>query len=149
VAFLHAAAAAAPDLPAAARFVTHELRGAMQGDDLGALTVDPGAVGRLVGLLAAGRITSRAGKAVLEELLVHGGEPDEIVSRLGLSATGDEDEVRAAIQAVLDQHQGEVARYRAGEDKLQGFFMGQVMRATRGKAEPQVARELLLRMLAG
>ncbi|NOY27925.1 MAG: glutamine--tRNA ligase/YqeY domain fusion protein [Oligoflexia bacterium] len=148
VAFVDAAGASSGDLPAAARFIVHELRGAMQGDDLGELKTDGQAIGALVKMLLAGTLTSRAAKTVVDELLAKGGDPATVVAERGLSSLRDDDAVRVSVQAVLDAHSDEVARYRAGEHKLQGFFMGQLMRATRGKVDPKLARAILLKLLA-
>jgi len=136
------------DPAAVARFIVHDLRGAVPGGELSGLRCDAAAIGKLVALVEAGTVTSRAARTVLDSLLAQGGDPAELVSRLGLASLSDDGVVTAAIAEILARHPDELARYRAGEQRLQGFFMGQVMQATRGKADPQLARRLLLEQLA-
>ena len=92
-------------------------------------------------------INPNTGKKVLETLYATGDDPDVIVAREGLAMVSDTSVIDDAIQAILDANADELARYRGGETKLFGFFMGQVMRATRGKADPETARRRLLELL--
>ncbi len=97
---------------------------------------------------AEGRLTAAGAGQVLDRMLAEGGEAEELAARLGLSVLGEAG-LRAEIQAVLDAHPDELRRLRQGEDKLRGFLLGQVMRATRGRAEPQAAQRLLIELLQG
>ncbi len=94
-------------------------------------------------------INLNTAKKVLETMYATGEDPRIIVEREGLALVQDTDVIDRAIQEVLARHPQEVARYRAGEEKLLGFFMGQVMRATRGQADPQTVRRRLAEKLAG
>jgi Asp-tRNA(Asn)/Glu-tRNA(Gln) amidotransferase B subunit len=95
---------------------------------------DPHAFVRVVLMEGKGELTSGQARTVLKELLEQGGDTDEIVARLGFEAMAD-DAVTGAIDAVISGHQAEWARYVAGEDKLQGLFIGQVKAATGGRAD--------------
>jgi aspartyl-tRNA(Asn)/glutamyl-tRNA(Gln) amidotransferase subunit B len=112
--------------------------------DLGAaLALDPGAFGRVVEMEAQGALTATQAKAVLAELLVAGGgDPAAIAAEKGFEALS-EGSLAAVVQEVVEANPEEWARYSAGEDKLAGFFTGQVMRATGGKADGKaIATEL-------
>ncbi len=110
---------------------------------------------RLIGLLRLtedGTISGKITKDVFAEMLAAGPEgpsAEEIVRRKGLVQIRDEAEIGRHVDRVLADHPREVARYRAGETKLLGFFVGQVMRATGGKANPQVLQNALKRRLEG
>ena len=102
----------------------------------------------LLGLEADGTLNQRGVRAVLAELLSAGGEPAEITQRLGLRQVGA-DTLAPVVDAVLAAHPDEAARLAGGEGKLLGFLLGQVMRRTGGKADPKVARALLLGRAGG
>jgi aspartyl-tRNA(Asn)/glutamyl-tRNA(Gln) amidotransferase subunit B len=103
----------------------------------------------LLDLIADGTISGRLAKEVFAEMLLSGDDPGAIVEAKGLRQVTDSGAIEAAIDAVLAAQADKVAEYRAGRDKLYGFFVGQVMRATQGKANPAVVNQLLKRKLAG
>jgi len=144
LALLRAIAAACGDLPGSARFLTNELRG--RDVQPAALMDKAPSLGALLTLRGAGTLTGPGASRVLDVLLAEGGQPAEIAQRLGLSSLSD-GALRAEVQAVLDRHPDELSRLRQGEQKLRGFFMGQVMKATRGRAEPQLAQAVLDELL--
>jgi aspartyl-tRNA(Asn)/glutamyl-tRNA(Gln) amidotransferase subunit B len=78
-----------------------------------------------------------------------GADPAVIVEAKGLRQVTDSGAIEAAIDAVLAAQADRVAEYRAGRDKLYGFFVGQIMRATQGKANPALVNDLLKKKLAG
>jgi aspartyl-tRNA(Asn)/glutamyl-tRNA(Gln) amidotransferase subunit B len=86
---------------------------------------------------------------VLEEVFASGAEPEEVVRAKGLAQVSDAGALEAAVDQVLQASAGEVERYRGGNKKLLGFFVGQVMKATKGKGNPAVVNELLKRKLDG
>ncbi len=106
--------------------------------------IDGASVGRLVQLVKAGAITRSAGREVLGEVVSSGRDPATIVQERGLLAVRDEDAIAAAIDEVMGKRPGEAERLLAGEQKLVGFFMGQVMRAMKGKGDPKLVRAALL-----
>ncbi|HEY9527878.1 MAG TPA: Asp-tRNA(Asn)/Glu-tRNA(Gln) amidotransferase GatCAB subunit B, partial [Anaerolineales bacterium] len=88
-----------------------------------------------------------AGKVVLGELFKSGGDPEEIVRTKNLAQVSDEGFIQETIGKILSENSKEVQQYLAGKETLLQWFMGQVARATKGKADPTVARELLLKSL--
>jgi aspartyl-tRNA(Asn)/glutamyl-tRNA(Gln) amidotransferase subunit B len=92
-------------------------------------------------------VSGNSGKVVLGEMFRNGGKPEEIVKEKGLAQVSDESFIRDAVMNVLNANPSEVEKYLAGKETLLQWFMGQVARATRGKADPSVARELLLNAL--
>jgi len=78
----------------------------------------------------------------------HGGEPRNVAEALGLVQVGDTGVLVAWVNDVLGAHSGEVSRYKKGETKLLQFFVGQVMKASRGKADPKLTQRLLEEKLA-
>ena len=88
-------------------------------------------------------INQTTGKKVLITMYESGEDPQAIVEREGLAMVSDTGVIDHEIDIVLAANPDELARYQGGEDKLFGFFMGQVMRATKGKADPNAARQRL------
>ncbi|MEF2280359.1 glutamine--tRNA ligase/YqeY domain fusion protein [Deinococcus sp. YIM 134068] len=103
----------------------------------------------LAGLLAGGQISTRIAKDVLVRAAGSGEAPAAIVEREGLRVVTDTGALEAAIREVMDANPDKVAAYRGGKTGLMGFFTGQVMRATGGKADPKVVAELLGAALGG
>jgi aspartyl-tRNA(Asn)/glutamyl-tRNA(Gln) amidotransferase subunit B len=108
-----------------------------------AKALDPGTFAAVLAMEAAGQLTATQSKAVLSELLARrGGDPAAIARERGFESLPDES-LRAVVEQVVEANPEEWARYREGEDKLAGFFTGQVMKATGGKADGKaVAAEL-------
>jgi aspartyl-tRNA(Asn)/glutamyl-tRNA(Gln) amidotransferase subunit B len=86
---------------------------------------------------------------VLEEVFRTGVDPEDVVRERGLAQLSDEGALEAAVDRVLAASPAEVARYRGGNAKLLGFFVGQVMKESKGKANPAVVNALLKRKLEG
>ena len=84
---------------------------------------------------------------MLEEVFATGAEPDEVVRAKGLAQVSDAGAIEAAVDQVLAASPGEVERYRGGNKKLMGFFVGQVMKAMKGKGNPAVVNALLKQKL--
>ena len=105
---------------------------------------------RLVGLIAlvrGGTISQSVGKDVLARMLDNGHAAERIVEEQGLAQTRDETQLAVWIKGVLEAHPSEVTRFKAGEVKLQGYLMGQVMKASKGKADPGEVVRLLAEAL--
>jgi aspartyl-tRNA(Asn)/glutamyl-tRNA(Gln) amidotransferase subunit B len=135
----------------AANWVMGDLFGALNRIGLGVeqSPVSAEQLGTLIDLIADGTISGRLAKDVFAEMVASGADPDAIVEAKGLRQLSDQGTIEAAIDAVLAAQADKVADYRAGRDKLYGFFVGQVMRATQGKANPSLVNQLLKRKLAG
>jgi aspartyl-tRNA(Asn)/glutamyl-tRNA(Gln) amidotransferase subunit B len=109
--------------------------------------VTPARLAALVGLVAAGTISGSAGKEVFSRMLEERIEPADIVQRHGLGQISDEAALHEAVAAVLADNPKETAAYKGGKQQLLGFFVGQVMKQTRGRANPKLVNELLRRAL--
>ncbi|MBX3025266.1 Asp-tRNA(Asn)/Glu-tRNA(Gln) amidotransferase subunit GatB [bacterium] len=110
--------------------------------------VSPAHLAEMLTLIDDDTISGKIAKTVFEQMVATGKAPAAIVAEQGLSQVSDSGAIEAAIAAVLDANADKVAEYRAGKDKLFGFFVGQVMKATQGKANPGKVNELLKQRLA-
>jgi aspartyl-tRNA(Asn)/glutamyl-tRNA(Gln) amidotransferase subunit B len=111
--------------------------------------VSPEALAKLIRLIDAGTIGGPVTREVFEKMYRTGQSAAEIVERDGLARIDDESAIRSAVRAVLDAHPGAVAQVRAGKQQTLGFLVGQVMKATRGKANAALVNEMLRRMISG
>ena len=107
------------------------------------LRVAPGALAQIVALVKGGTLSHQAAKKVFGEVAAKGGEPRTIAEALGLIQVADSNVVAGWVTDVLGAHASEVGRYKSGETKLMAFFVGQVMRASKGKADPKLAQRVL------
>ena len=94
-----------------------------------------------------GTISQKAAKDVLDYLMEHDESVDALIEKLGLKQVSDDGAIIAIIDAVLAANADKVAEYKSGKDKLFGFFMGQVMKETKGKANPKIAMDILVEEL--
>jgi aspartyl-tRNA(Asn)/glutamyl-tRNA(Gln) amidotransferase subunit B len=140
-----------PNPRALANWIGSELLRELRGDPAAVLTspVRAAALARLVGLVDEGTISGKMAKELFERMARTGEAPDAIVQREGLRQVADEDAIGRAIDAVVAAHPGVVADYRNGKKQALGFLVGQVMKATQGKANPQLANQLLATRLGG
>jgi glutaminyl-tRNA synthetase len=132
-----------------ANWVIHELLRELKERPLHELPLDAAGLAELVRLVDAGELSSTGAKQVFEVMVRDGGRPRAIVEERGLRQVSDEAELAAKVTEVVAAHPDEAARYRGGEARLHGWFVGQVMRATGGAANPQLVNRLLRETLAG
>jgi aspartyl-tRNA(Asn)/glutamyl-tRNA(Gln) amidotransferase subunit B len=138
--------AGADPQPAANWVMTEALADAKDHQDQ--LRVPPAALAQLVALVKGGTLSHQAAKRVFGEVASKGGEPRTIAEALGLIQVADTNVLAAWVTDVLGTHALEVARYKNGETKLMAFLLGQVMRASKGKADPKLAQRVLEEKLA-
>jgi aspartyl-tRNA(Asn)/glutamyl-tRNA(Gln) amidotransferase subunit B len=106
--------------------------------------VTPKSLAALIALIEAGTITGKIAKEVFREMAEgRGQDPEAIVEEKGWRVERDEGALKATIQKILDDNPKQVAQFKAGKEKLLGFFVGQVMKATRGKSDPSEATRLI------
>jgi len=105
-------------------------------------------LGKLLDLMADNTISGRIAKDVFEIMAGTGGDPEAIVEEKGLRQITDTGAIEAAIDAAIAANPGQAAQYKAGNEKVAGWFVGQVMKATQGKANPQTVNQLLRAKLA-
>jgi aspartyl-tRNA(Asn)/glutamyl-tRNA(Gln) amidotransferase subunit B len=127
---------------AASNWIKDELL-ALQKGDIASGRVTPEKLAELIGLIEAGTISGKIAKSVLPEMAETGRRAAEIVEARGLLQVSDEQAIVAVIEEVLATHPDERQRYREGKTKLFGYFVGQVMRRTQGKANPSLVNKLL------
>jgi aspartyl-tRNA(Asn)/glutamyl-tRNA(Gln) amidotransferase subunit B len=134
----------------AANWVTGEFFGALnkQGKTIETSPVSAEALGGLIDLIADNTISGRIAKDVFEEMLASGKAAAAIVEEKGLKQVTDTGAIEKAINDVLLANADKVADYKSGKDKLFGFFVGQVMKSTGGKANPAMLNDLLKKKLA-
>jgi aspartyl-tRNA(Asn)/glutamyl-tRNA(Gln) amidotransferase subunit B len=139
------------DSKLASSWVTVELFGALNkaGKPINESPVAAEALGELIDLIADGTLSGRLAKDVFAEMIAGGQCARAIVDAKGLKQVTDTGAIAAVIDAVLAREPDKIAEYRAGKDKLLAFFVGQVMKATQGKANPALVNELLKKKLAG
>jgi aspartyl-tRNA(Asn)/glutamyl-tRNA(Gln) amidotransferase subunit B len=117
--------------------------------DIRECPIAPKSLAAMINLIQEGTISGKMAKEVSEEMYRSGASPGTIIKEKGLVQITDEIALAKTIVEILDQNPAQLAQYRAGKDKLFGFFVGQAMKATQGKANPQLINDLLKRMLAG
>ncbi len=105
-------------------------------------------LGKLIDLINDGTISGRLAKDVFEIMAETGGDPADIVAEKGLQQITDEGAIEAAIDAVIAANPEQAAQFKAGQGKVVGWFVGQVMKATAGKANPQQVNQLLRKKLS-
>ena len=112
------------------------------------LRVSPAALSQIIGLVKGGTLSHQAAKRVFAEVAAKGGDPRSVAESLGVIQVADTNVVAGWVTDVLGAHAPEVGRYKNGETKLMAFFVGQVMRASKGKADPKLAQRVLEEKLA-
>jgi aspartyl-tRNA(Asn)/glutamyl-tRNA(Gln) amidotransferase subunit B len=119
-----------------------------EGKDINETLLTPLHLVELLGLIESGAVSGTMAKTViLDEIFNYGKKPEIIIREKGLLQISDEAGIESIVDDVLAGNNREVERFKAGEDKLMGFFVGQVMKATKGKANPKVVNELLRKKL--
>jgi aspartyl-tRNA(Asn)/glutamyl-tRNA(Gln) amidotransferase subunit B len=144
--YFEAAVAAGAEPKAAANWVMTEVLGGY--NETGALVPEPAVLAELIALVADGTVSHQAAKKVLAEVVASGDRPRVAAERLGIVQVRDATALERWVDQVLTAHPAEVARYRNGETKLLAFLVGQVMKASGGKADPKGVREVLVARLA-
>lgn len=112
--------------------------------EIDSLKFDAKALADLITLVKEGKINNNTGKKVLREMFETGKDPNIIVKEKGLIQISDESELEGIVDNVLDENEQSIIDYKNGKDRAIGFLVGQIMKKTRGKANPQLANKLLL-----
>ena len=143
--YFEAVASESGDAKAASNWVMGEVLRVLKEEclNVGQISVKPAALGRLIKLVAEGAISGKIAKKVFAEMAVTGKEPDVVIREQGLVQISDAGAIREKVVAVLDANPAEVEKYLAGKEQVIGFLVGQVMRETRGQANPKVVNEIL------
>ena len=107
----------------------------------------PENLAELVGLIEKNTISNNIGKQILTEMIEEGTKASEIVEKKGLSQITDVDAIRKMVEEVVNNNPQQVEQYRSGKTNILGFFVGQIMKATKGRANPKTVNEILLELL--
>jgi aspartyl-tRNA(Asn)/glutamyl-tRNA(Gln) amidotransferase subunit B len=128
--------------------MTEVLRAAAERNiDVDAFPVPPANLAAMIGLMRDGTISSKIAKEVFAEMLSTGEDPATVVRRKGLVQISDEGEIRKAVEEVVARSAAQAEKYRAGNAGILGYFVGEVMKATKGKANPGIVNDLLKEIL--
>jgi aspartyl-tRNA(Asn)/glutamyl-tRNA(Gln) amidotransferase subunit B len=119
----------------------------MRREDTEVVSIDGTRLASLLAMVAEGMVSASAAKEVLDGVMLGEGEPAAVAEARDLLQMTDTGAIEQAVEAVLAANPDAVERYRNGEAKVVGFLVGQVMRATQGKADPKTANALLAQKL--
>jgi aspartyl-tRNA(Asn)/glutamyl-tRNA(Gln) amidotransferase subunit B len=143
-------AAEGRDAKLVANWVIGDLFGALNraGRDIAQAPVTPERLGKLVGMIQAGAISGRIAKDVFQRMLETGEDPKKIIAEQGLAQISDAGALEQVIDALIAANPAQVTGYQKNPKAL-GWFVGQVMKATKGQANPQLVNDILSKKLAG
>lgn len=144
--YFEAVVEAGANAKSAANWVTQDIAAYLNSQPhltINDLPLKPPMLAELIGLIEEGTISGKIAKEILPELLEKGGSPKQLVESRGMVTISNPEELSAIIDKVLAENADKVAQYKAGKKKLQGFFVGQIMKATGGRAEPKLTNQIL------
>ncbi len=144
--YFEAVVAGGASVKAAANWVTQDIAAYLNsnvGVTIKDIALKPEMLAELITLIENGTISGKIAKDLLFELLEKGGSPKEIVESKGLIAISNPDELTEIIDKIIAANPDKLEQFRAGKTKLQGFFVGQIMKETGGKADPKLANKIL------
>jgi len=149
--YFEAVVGAGADAKLAANWITGDIAAHVNSNRLSyaELPFRPEQLAEMVQLIDGGKISGKIAKEILPELLEKGGSPKAIVDERGLGMISDPAAIEAIVDELLGTHPDEVEAFRGGKTKLQGFFVGQLMKKTGGKADPKLANQILSKKLKG
>ncbi|AFZ55270.1 Asp-tRNA(Asn)/Glu-tRNA(Gln) amidotransferase subunit GatB [Cyanobacterium aponinum] len=150
--YFEAVVANGASVKGAANWITQDIAAYLNSNpdlDINKIALKPEMLAELIKLIEEGTISGKIAKEILPELLEKGGSPKEIVESKGLVAISNPDELSTIIDKILSENPDKLEQYRAGKTKLQGFFVGQIMKATSGRADPKLANQILNQKLNG
>lgn len=147
--YFEAAVTAGGDAKQVANWVMGDIAAYVNSNNLtiSETALKPAMLAELISLIADGTISGKIGKEILPELLAKGGSAKELVERKGLIQISNTGEIEKIIDEVLSAHPKELEQFRNGKTKLKGFFVGQVMKKTSGRADPKLTNQLLSKKL--
>ncbi len=147
--YFEAAGKTCGDMLLAARWVTGDLAAALNRDglDIAASRVNAAELGVLLKRLREGVLSGKLGKEVFQAMWAGDGGADEIIAGRGLRQISDTGALKSIVEDVIERHPEQRQQYRDGNARVLGFFVGQVMRASKGQANPQVVNQLLRKLL--
>jgi aspartyl-tRNA(Asn)/glutamyl-tRNA(Gln) amidotransferase subunit B len=110
--------------------------------------ISPEQLAAIIGLVEVAAISGSGAKQVFEEVFATGADPKAVIEEKGLAQVSDEGAIEDEVKKILDANPDQVQQFKDGNEKVLGFFVGQVMKATKGKANPKVVNEILRKLLS-
>jgi len=149
--YFEAAVAAGGEAKAVANWVMGDIAAHLNAErvPIEQLPLRPAQLAELTGLIETGTISGKIAKEILPDLLAQGGSPGALVEERGLGMISDPAALGSLVEDLLAAHPAEVEAFRGGKTKLQGFFVGQLMKRTGGRADPKLANRILNEKLKG
>ncbi len=149
--YFEATLTAGADAKQAANWIMGDITGYLKNEKLtiDQIALKPAELSELICLIQKGTISGKIAKDLLPELLTAGGSPKALVESKGLIQISDTGALEAMIDQVLASYPSELEKYRGGKKKLKGFFVGQVMKHSGGRADPKLTNQLLSKKLDG
>jgi len=147
--FFEAALGAHDNAKGIANWVVNAVQAAAKDSGVDGLRFSGADIAALVRLIDEGTLSSRGAKKVFAVLEADGGDPAEIVARLGLAQLEDPDAISELVRQAIADHPEQLAQYKGGNARLFGFFVGQVLKASGGKASPEIVNQILREQLDG
>ena len=135
---------------ASANWIMGDLAYALKnaGKDIEDCLIPPASLAALIRTIDSGEISGKIAKTVFEEMCRTFEEPAVVIKRMGLTQVSDEASLGALIDGILAANPKQLAEFRSGKTRVVGFFVGQVMKETKGQANPQVVNDLLQKKLS-
>ncbi len=147
--FFEAAVAAGAEAKQASNWIMGELSAYLkaEGKELHEVALTPESLAGMISLIENGTISSKIAKTVFKELVENGGDPETIVKEKGLIQISDEGALLKVVEEAINNNPQSVEDFKAGKQKAVGFLVGQIMKATKGQANPQMVNKLLVEEL--
>lgn len=146
--FFEETVAAGADPKKASNWVMGEFARMVNEKGQDAAKITPVQLAEIIDLVDGATISGSAAKQVFDEVFETGKDPKEVVEEKGLAQVSDEGAILEAVKKILDANPDQVKQYKDGNEKVLGFFVGQVMKATKGKANPKVVNQILRKLLS-
>jgi aspartyl-tRNA(Asn)/glutamyl-tRNA(Gln) amidotransferase subunit B len=146
--FFEEVVAQGADAKKASNWIMGEYTRLLKEKGPGSAKITPGQVAVIIGLVEESTVSGSGAKQVFEEIFSTGQDPRVVVEEKGMAQVSDEGALEEEVRRVLDANPSQVQQFRDGQEKVLGFFVGQVMKATKGNANPRIVNELLRKLLA-
>lgn len=129
-------------------WIMTELLREIKAEDISECKVSAESLAQLLNMVEDGTISGKIAKTIFPEMLENGGNPKEIVEAKGLLQVSDEGELQTFVKEIVEANPNQAQQFREGKTKVMGFFVGQLMKKTQGKANPKLANELFVKELS-
>jgi aspartyl-tRNA(Asn)/glutamyl-tRNA(Gln) amidotransferase subunit B len=147
--YFEAAVEVCPQPKKVSNWMMTELLRELKGAEIDQCQVMPAQLGSLLNMVEEGTISGKIAKTVFTDMLQSGKDPEQIVRDKNLVQVSDESELLALVREIIEQNPTQADEFRGGKTKVMGFFIGQLMQKTKGKANPKLANQLFNQELSG